>query len=205
MTAQVELPVLNADLLARLVTWAATDHVVGTNPELAVSLGLAKEDNPRLGRWNQESWAVAERNGVCQTAFCIAGGAAAMAPDALIIMEWDGTTYGSFRVMKKSALPETLPEGLEIKWDYLWVKEGKDLEDTLGDGWYDMTQNYGMESISDFGRDALGLTDNEAVLLFNGTNAIEHVVQYAKEFADERGVTLNLPDWITDGRYLQTV
>lgn len=61
MGIDTDLPKLDLQLLRDLVFWAEGD------------------DRKFKARWNQHEWATQERNGVCQTAYCIAGQAVAQA------------------------------------------------------------------------------------------------------------------------------
>lgn len=184
---------INNPLLSRLVLWAAEDQVRGTHPELAVRLGIAKEGDPRLGSWDQGTWGQAERNGVCKTAFCLAGGAVALDETHMIVMEDVGDEWsGAY------AIPvDRVPEGVEVKWNYVWLPEDEGVYEFFrGLGkWDDVT------SVSTRAAKLLGLNEGDADRLFDGNNTIWHVVTLAVDFAEEDGETLDIPDWVREHYY----
>lgn len=180
------LPGLNVELLAELVTWAASDHIRGTDPEKAVELGLAKEGDKRLGRWNQNEWSQAERNGTCQTAYCIAGAAVALDQDSLIVMsEYLPGRWSGGHVVDRSQVSADL----DVEWGHVWLKKGQCASDVFGD-------NY--DYISERARHMIGLNSWEADSLFSGVNEIDDVISRAEGIARERGLSLDLPAWVTE-------
>ena len=167
---------LNTELLSNLVTWAYADH--NKIEEL-----LAKF--PQWGTWDQADWAQEIRNGVCQTAYCMAGAAVADAPQYRFNFDFfPEQTYN----------PETM------EWEdtgrseastslcYKVRKNGKD--PVTGAQRYRRVGDF--ESISVVAQELLGITYAEANYLFNGNNDIEDIVGIALELANHYGVNLNL-------------
>lgn len=178
-----ELPELNVDLLSDLVTWAWADEKKRTN--------LLKKF-PGWGSWNQDVWAQEKRNGVCQTAFCIAGQAVMQSGYAL--------DYGSAESDSEYVYDDTgnyvYENGRAKTIEILSVDacypaeivgwEGKDNKIPI----YKATgPSQGIETTAG---EALGLNEMERDALFDGTNEIEDVIAIATAIAQMRGLELNL-------------
>lgn len=176
------LPTLNIDLLADLVNWAAADE--DNTPE-----------HPEWGKWAQNLWGLEVRNGVCKTAYCIAGQASVQsgfqfAWDRAPIMR---TGYGD-DIQSHYETPLDLDPGstYEARSEYLVypVKEvtvdGKvrKVADTARRG----------RSANDVAVEALGITDYEAEELFDGDNSIEKIVCLAYALAARRDEVLVLSE-----------
>lgn len=197
---------LNTELLRDLVTWAATENIKRENPDKAVELGLMKPGTEVKGvKWDQGRWANAQRNGTCQTAFCIAGHAAHLAKDQYTVMMyagtgWDGVrTYEGEHLIDISVLPKELPRGVEVDkaFKVMWVEEASlyDLPDS--DEFAETVHEY-MRDIGDVGAEELGLDYMESDSLFSGSNEIEDVVAIAVAIAKAHDEDLGLPEWVTE-------
>lgn len=153
------LPTLNVPLLRDLVTWAAADeeHLA----DLAAKY-------PGWGTWRQTVWAEQVRNGVCKSAYCIAGQAVVQVGMGLILEGEDGVYSASECAPKRF-------DGLDDKGQPVYV--------------LDHTQE---QPIPEVAKEAIGLTWQERVALFDGDNGIGDIVHLALTFAAERGVDLGL-------------
>lgn len=167
--SSTNLPTLNVELLRDLVTWAYGDHVAA---------GESAEEYPGWGHWDQNVWATEARNGVCQTSYCIAGQAAMQVGMGLCLdHDWDDTD-GTEHYTAVDCAPKTFV-GLDDKGRPRYVLDREH-----------------SRRIPDVAREALGLTDDEANTLFDGTNTLDIVVGLALAYARARNVDLGLPDHI---------
>lgn len=170
------LPELNTEMLERIVTWAAVE---------ARSLELGGVDfGPDWGTWNQEAWAQETRNGVCQTAFCIAGQAAHQAGYVMNLTHV-GTTHDPvtdtiLRTYRAQTCSPGIPTGAFDPVTGEEVLEPNPDSDTHRD-------------IEFLACELLGMTRSEGRLLFKGNNSIGDIVKIATAIARHRGVTLDLP------------
>jgi hypothetical protein len=202
----------NNELLSRLVTWAAGDSLRYDDPEAAQALGLIKDASEP--RWQQSSWGEAQRNGVCQTAFCIAGHAVAMDNSLVMVMnvtnqaEVEGetiTTYHTDRVVKIDALkdlglPEWAKTDEKVK-GYVWLEKGWSdldfLQTVFGYDWYYDSPEASTD-VETAATDILGIELYEGTQLFRGSNDARDVVGIAYNLAQKRGETLDVPVWVMD-------
>jgi hypothetical protein len=181
---------LNIPTLSTLVLWAAEEELRDTNPDRAMELGIPKKGDPRLGRHAQDAWGTATRNGVCQTAFCIAGGAVQLSNEWVIVMQprSQGDWYTDY-VIRRSDIPARL-QG-EVQWDMLWLEETYDSLDLMPI----------VRTIDAKAEELLGLTEVQADHLFEGENDATMVVSLAMQFAAEEGNSLILPQWVAEEFY----
>lgn len=179
---------LNIPTLSTLVQWAAEEEMRDTDPAKAVESGISRERDPRLGRHYQGAWGKATRNGVCKTAFCIAGGAAQLSNEWVIVMhEVSNGNWDTDYVINRKKIPQRLESS--IQWDLLWVEEEE----------YDRLMVGGLlVHIDGKAEKLLGLTSEQADALFDGENDAAAVVSLTTQFAAEEGVTLNLPAWVIE-------
>lgn len=187
---------LNIGMLSTLVTWAAQDYLLRSNPERAASLGIAPDKNATPGEWDQGTWGRAERNGHCKTAFCIAGGAVALDRNYITVMRLHGVLrngtkdYEQIGVVKAD---QPLPDGVEAKDGYIWLDDSPEESESL--------EGVPIYGTSDTGQHLLGLTEDQRSYLFDGDNSIEAVVSLAYTFAKEAGMVLDVPPWVLEDYY----
>lgn len=143
---------LNIKLLRNLVLWAR-----GESDRLDKKFVKLGEYN-----WRQQDWAMQEKNGVCQTAFCMAGAAVVMSGYKMI---WDDWYDEGGNVQSRNA-------------EICRPKGSKREEDTL--------------NIPRAARDFLGITEREANRLFDGDNGIEDIEYWAARICEDRGKKLNV-------------
>lgn len=174
----IDLPALNVPLLKSLVTWAAADQA-----HLDDLAARFKEEG--WGHWDQERWAKEVRNGHCQTAYCIAGQAAAQvgyAPvfDAVALPYLSEVENGDVYITGTCA-PRRFaglgPTGMPV---------------------YEPNTDAGTRQISDVGREAIGLSYDEANALFEGSNSLQDILAMALMFARVRNVDLDLDPALVD-------
>lgn len=168
----MDLPVLNTELLSRLITWAVEDAAAHEGDEVAAQ--VLAEQFPEWGHWNQNVWGEERRNGVCDTAYCIAGQAVAQVGMGLVLEANGVDDEGRTHYVASQCRPRRFV-GLD--------EHGKPRYE-LSDGETQYIPNVAQE--------ALGLTDDERVALFAGENTIEQVVSLAHLFARVRGVVLDV-------------
>jgi hypothetical protein len=186
--SRAELPELNTDLLAQILTWSALDEK------------NLRDRFPSLeawGVWNQSSWGLAVRNGVCRTAYCQAGQAAVQSGYAF---SWD---YEKVPVEEigNSALTEGVHAdryGRVLASEESYVYPVKRVLNKKGRWVEEPDTDKPAEFTSDVGQRALGLTSKEADAYFAGGNSLHSLVRFAKMFAKVRGVTLDLPSEIDE-------
>lgn len=170
-----ELPELNVTLIYDLLKWAEGDEALA-----------AKFRN--WGTWEQGVWArvdlnemrdlgirrttaeieVARRNGVCQTAYCMAGQAVAQS-DYRIIMD-DGSASDC---IKEQPTDRKNARGFTI--------------------WEDVP-NAPQREIWSVAQEILGLTYVEQSQFFQGDNKLDRLRELANLFTDVRGLPLLFPD-----------
>lgn len=205
MSDTIELPTLNTSLLVELLTWAGRSELP------------LPGDFEGWPKWEQSTWFRSSFDApICQTAACMAGEAAMHDGDWVIdafVDSFDDTVHD--RVVRPGysvwAVPVTWATGAG------WHKpcEQEDGPGPCHGGWRsrkvrDKTRHH--RTIESVGQEKIGLTDNEAIAFFNGSNTLEDLLHLAGLFAEERGVDLDLhPDlvvylednpsrWITDER-----
>lgn len=171
-----DLPELNVGLLFDLVKWAEGDEALAQRYR-------------NWGTWKQGLWAeidwnelavhgidpedggeveIARRNGVCGSAYCMAGQAVAQS-DYRIIME-DG---GASNCIKEEWTGEVNEKGWQVWQDVPGARR---------------------EAISDVAATVLGLTYVEQSQFFNGDNELPRLRELANLFTDARRMPLLFPD-----------
>jgi hypothetical protein len=181
VTVQV-IPELNTLLMVDLIRWAERDEEI---------------DHQWWGTWDQSSWgwAVTEedqknlRNGACKTAYCMAGQAAHQAGYRLEFQQFDTIhremtmhdgTFLDARVASASTCVQQRDTGRKTsKGAPIW----EDVPDAES------------KQISHVGREALGLTMEEADAFFEGDNTLDRLKMMANWFCVNRGLPLLYPDW----------
>lgn len=118
------------------------------------------------GGWNQGVWFSGKEDNLCGSHACIAGQAASQVGMTMRVDSTGTASHCAPRVFI----------GLD--------GQGKAVYDFTGEP----------RLIADVARDALGLTESESNVLFDGDNSIERVVFLALLFAAQRNVTLDLAD-----------
>lgn len=161
---------LNITLLRDLVTWAYQDEEAVQSPDFAA-----------WGHWDQNLWAQEIRNGVCQTAYCIAGQAVVQAGFGLLLDEQYEVEDGQPREFRASTCAPKRFAGLDDQGREVYIN--------------DTTHERGIPAVA---REVLGFTHSEGEVMFAGDNTIEQLVAMARIFAAKRGQDLRLPDEIAD-------
>lgn len=191
-TYNTDLPNLNTDMILDLIDWAQRSE----------DRRLTLDEVEKWGWWDQGSWGYVTsntdvdgvrinwssmgdedkekvRNGVCKTAFCMAGDAAVRAgyrfdfPNFLGGEDYEDGAAGS-RVIKQRPTGRFTPFGREI-----W-------EDDPSDG-----GRYDAEAV---GQRAIGLASDEAEMFFSGNNTLEMLREMANRFAMDRRLPLLFPN-----------
>jgi hypothetical protein len=176
------LPKMNTDLLSKIVTWAYADHN---------QLNEFMNDNfPGWGSWNQGAWAEEVRNGVCKTAFCIAGQVVSQSNFVLNLEFEDETIYD----FDNDAY---VPTGKKIG-DAETCTPGFVTTNSKGKAVVVPDPEAEPVSISLAASEILGLSGYEAEALFAGTNSISKVIYLAMSFARLRDQSLDISDEIVD-------
>lgn len=165
------LPTMNVPLLRDLVCWAAADE--------AHLQDLAKEFDG-WGQWDQNVWSREVRNGVCRTAYCIAGQAVAQVGMGFVY-DYDHEDDNGHEVYAAAFCAPKTFVGLDDK----------------GQPQYELDRSR-EEYVSSTAKRAIGLSDNEGSALFGGDNTITEVVGLALMFAERRGVDLGLPPEVAE-------
>lgn len=161
-TENNNLPALNVPLLRDLLTWAKQDK-----DALDRFLGW--------GEWEQEVWGRQITNGVCKSSYCMAGQAAVQAGYGLVYDQndevWDQEAQ-EWRdcVVAWNAAPKRLVG-----------------TDDKGNPKYELLTELA-EPVRRVGQMVLGLTDYEQDLFFEADNCWRDLVNYANEFAANRGL-----------------
>lgn len=160
---------LNIKLLRSLVLWA-----MGEDERVSKKYAKLSEFV-----WHQEDWARQERNGVCQTAFCMAGAAVSVSGYKIAWPDHSGwwTDVSELR-------PDHIKE-VEMRTASLCKKKGSE-------------ELYNIDTVAE---KLLGIDVDEANELFSGDNDIADVIRAASYIATRHGETLfkekhivNLPD-----------
>lgn len=183
------LPTLNVELLARLMEWAEYENQV---TEGLIVRDRIPEEYRLWGDWDQGVWGFLDtegrelteeekqdyRNGVCRTAFCMAGQAATQSGYRLIFgphdnsnRERDGVLHHGFSAQMVIQVQETGrfgPRGFPI------------MEDVPGAN---------RQDVGAVGRDVLGLNHEESSAFFDGDNNLLTLQRYCNTFYAAR----NLP------------
>lgn len=167
------LPTLNLDLLKALVGWAKDD-------EVAMQDFIQKHGDKLAqwgfeGKWDQGYWGKQITNGVCETAYCIAGQA--------VIQAGYQFHYERVEDLDANRTLFTADWVYPVKQEGTW-KDGKPkyVADTSREGFY----------TPHLAQRALGLTNLEREYLFDGDNTIGDVVYIASQIADRRDLNLGI-------------
>jgi hypothetical protein len=198
-TNDTALPAPNIPMLTGLYEWA----------EKADGLVWRDATLEGIPAWKQGDWARIRRNGVCETAFCIAGHAVSQSNYLFVVVKeegWDQTydldadeqrvdlwVTGVSHCIKRDALPR-------IGLDDTAVKHGVYIEIPQGmlDGNLALYGGPIME-IENAAREVLGLTRREAGRLFSGGNTLWDLRYYMAKIAEARGIDKFVPGPEEDG------
>jgi hypothetical protein len=185
-----DLPTLNVELLTRLLEWAEFENDVA---EGRITRALIPEEYHSWGEWEQGVWAFLTqpedrvltpqekqdyRNGACQTAFCMAGQAAAQAGYRMLFTAPEET-----RVLRHN---DEQISGFPANWVVPQRPTGRFtdrgvpiLEDVPG------AQR---EDVGTVGRQVIGLSRDESDCFFEGSNSFEALCKYANTFCAARSL-----------------
>lgn len=144
---------LNIKLLRNVVIWAMGEE----------ELISKKYEKLKKFSWYQGDWARKERNGVCETAYCIAGAAAVMSGYKINWAGWEEDDYSMLHSQEKVLHANTA----------VYCRRG-----------------VATFAIDDAAIMELGITNSEANRLFDGDNSIETVIRIADDIAASHGYTL---------------
>lgn len=158
------LPDLNVDLLRNLLLWAAKEHD-------KLDKKFAKQ-GILTAEWEQGSWAEQEKNGVCKTAYCMAGAATVATGHVLVWDRWfnDETGYAYTSTPTKGAHVERSAE-------YAY-KRGQ--------------THHEKRPVWDIAREEIGLTEWEADVFFDGGNTLYRLYLLARDFCEARYLEFGL-------------
>lgn len=175
---ELNLPTLNVQMISDLLTWAWAD-------DQRLEEFMAKY--PGWGSWNQGVWAQELRNGVCKTAYCMAGQTVAQSNFKLDLYleddveEFDPEKNAYVHVRSEWAAEECFPvvkNGFDEKGNQKYKRSGENV------------------LISSKAQEILGLDEFEANMFFDGANDLTRLVYLALAFAKARDVTLDISDEI---------
>lgn len=168
------LPALNINLLSQIVEWAIVDHE--DMDEFVSKFG-------DWGSWDQTRWGKQIKNGVCQTACCIAGQVAVQSGFGFVLEKdfYESRAESDRRGGDYSVFTASVARPL--------IKVGTD---DKGNDKFALDDDKPVQLISEIGKTRLGLTSAEADVLFDGDNDITAVVYIATEIAKARGTSLNV-------------
>ena len=155
-----EFPPLDLTFLRNLVVWCQQDEkFINYLVRITENAGWESEHE-------QSSWAHKVRNGVCRTAYCVAGQAAVQI--GKVLQYDDEERYDE----ERTAAPEEEKSYYDQYLDFYatYTEEGENIED--------VAQN------------AIGLNFDEAAALFNGDNDLETIETVAMEICARRGLSL---------------
>ena len=158
-----DLPILNTTLLRDLVVWAAADQDF---------IDKTSDFFTRVagwGKWEQGLWADVAKEGQCKSSYCIAG--QAVAQSNFVLLTDDGP-WGS----AEYCAPLVRTNKVDSKGKAIYEA---DLEQT--------------EAIHAKAEKDLGLSADEADMMFDGDNDLSRIVSLATYFAKRRGLVLGLP------------
>lgn len=157
---------LNTKLLTDLVNWAAFSEFGNTQPIPGF-----------LGRWDQNHWAYQRRNGVCDTAYCMAGQAVVQSGKQIV---YDDDNWYEDQV-----------GGTLTRWQSAtWCSPPVDTGKKTPKGVPIYTHNPDTETwvvISEAARLELGLTEDEADYLFNGDNELDRIIDLTAQITVDHG------------------
>lgn len=184
---------LNVEAITTLIDWAESD-------EERRAQRYSSWGNWRQGLWGlastasenvrnllrNDSEAAAEeiadmgRNGVCGTAYCMAGQAVVQAGYALDYQDnvdtWDGNMLG---ISAENCVWQEPTDQIN-RW-------GRPVMQDVGDP----------REISDVAQEILGFTEEEASAFFSGSNSIRVLKEYANSFCESRDLDLPYPEFNT--------
>lgn len=172
---------LNVEKLKELYDWA-----------VASQEGLDRffEEHPNYAKHKQGAWGEVIKNGVCQTAFCLAGQTAVDAGYTFFVEKYDWADLSDNR---RYATPgQLVPTDMVHELGLTFVKgSGKTFAHAKTEAISDEVA-YGGKTLSamEIATEELGIEDWEASRLFSGGNDVEDIRYYINMIFENHG----LPD-----------
>lgn len=173
---------VNVELLEKLYRWAVASQK---------SLDKFWEENPDWAKHNQGNWGQVVKNGTCQTAFCLAGQVAVQEGYTFVLSKDDWDEQGSVRMATGAAMvPKSKVHSLGLHFvrgsgkSFAWGERAEILN------FY--TESGESRYASEIATEALGITDNEANLLFNGGNTVEDIRHFINGIFINHGIDKQL-------------
>jgi hypothetical protein len=163
---------VNVELLKEMYAWA-----------VASQRGLDKffEDHPKYAKHNQGDWGQVQKNGVCQTAFCLAGQAAVNAGYTFVIDDTDWEPYNGHRSASSAMM---VPKADVHKLGLTFVRGTQRTFARLpADADYPDTRHP-----SDIAAEVLGIESWEADRLFNGSNGVTDIAYHINDIFEDHGI-----------------
>lgn len=183
---------LDVSLLYDLLRWAALEDAYTADPRFATwgqwdqgtwarldMSGLSTDERAELiAAINQERHVSLGRNGVCRTAYCMAGQTVAQANYRLVY----------------NVDPQNPGVQRQLIADLCIAEEATGEKDEKGRTIYRDVPGAQQREVREVGAEVLGLDDYEAALFFDGDNDLDKLQRMANLFCHARGLPLLYPD-----------
>ena len=168
--------------LVLLYTWAVASHR---------DLDAFFEKHPEFAEHKQGVWGEAIKNGVCKTAYCLAGQTAIHEGWTFLVARNEWEDYGDG---KKGQPGTTMIPTDQVKALGLSFVRGsrKGFAQVPANKWDEVSEH--TKYPATVARDSLGLDDYQAEMLFSGGNDVWDIKSHIEQFFADAGLNLRLPE-----------